>query len=148
MSSRYTLCSKCGSLNKLPTKILSTQNPKCGHCKEKILHQKSVFEVNESTLANAISHCPLPILVDCWAEWCGPCKSFAPVFENFALETLEKCLCVKLDTETNQNFSARQGIRSIPTIILYKDGKEIGRQAGAMSKIQLQTWLTKSLGQT
>jgi thioredoxin 2 len=79
--------------------------------------------------------------VDVWAEWCGPCKSFAPVFEQAAAQLAGKCRLAKLDSEANQQLSAQLGIRSIPSLILFKNGKELARQSGALPLPQLLAWL-------
>ena len=81
------------------------------------------------------------MLVDVWADWCGPCKSFAPVFEQAAAQLAGKCRLTKLDSEANQQLSAQLGIRSIPSLILFKDGREVARQSGALPLPQLMAWL-------
>jgi thioredoxin len=81
------------------------------------------------------------MLVDVWADWCGPCKSFAPVFEQAAGQLAGKCRLAKLDSEANQQLSAQLGIRSIPSLILFKNGREVARQSGAFPLPQLMSWL-------
>nr|WP_282598914.1 thioredoxin domain-containing protein [Pseudomonas chlororaphis] len=79
--------------------------------------------------------------LDVWADWCGPCKSFAPVFEQAAVQLAGKCRLAKLDSEANQQLSAQLGIRSIPSLILFKNGREVARQSGAFPLPQLMSWL-------
>ena len=79
--------------------------------------------------------------MDVWAQWCGPCKAFAPVFEQAAGQLVGKCRLAKLDSEANQQLAAQLGIRSIPSLILYKNGQEIARQSGAFPLQQLKAWL-------
>ena len=76
-----------------------------------------------------------------WAQWCGPCKSFAPVFEQAASELVGKCRLAKLDSEANQQLAGQLGIRSIPSLILFKNGREVARQSGAFPLPQLKAWL-------
>ena len=81
------------------------------------------------------------VILDFWADWCGPCKSFAPVFEQAAGQLAGKCRLAKLDSEANQQLSAQLGIRSIPSLILFKNGREVARQSGAFPLPQLMSWL-------
>jgi thioredoxin 2 len=98
------------------------------------------FTLTEGDYASQIKG-DLPLLVDVWAEWCGPCKSFAPTFEQAAVQLSGRCRLAKLDSEANQQLSAQLGIRSIPSLILFKNGREVARQSGAMSLQQLNAWL-------
>ena len=81
------------------------------------------------------------VILDFWAEWCGPCKAFAPVFEQAASQLLGKCRLAKLDSEANQQLAGQLGIRSIPSLILFKNGREVARQSGALPLQQLNAWL-------
>jgi thioredoxin 2 len=98
------------------------------------------FNLNQAAYASQIKG-DLPLLVDVWAEWCGPCKSFAPTFEQAAAQLSGRVRLAKLDSEANQQLSAQLGIRSIPSLILFKDGREVARQSGAMPLQQLLAWL-------
>ena len=99
------------------------------------------FNLTQGDYASQIKG-DLPLLVDVWAEWCGPCKSFAPTFEQAATQLSGRVRLAKLDSEANQQLSAQLGIRSIPSLILFKDGREVARQSGAMPLQQLMAWLT------
>lgn len=98
------------------------------------------FELRQGDYSSQIKG-DLPLLVDVWADWCGPCKSFAPVFEQAAGQLVGKCRLAKLDSEANQSLSAQLGIRSIPSLILFKNGREVARQSGAFPLAQLMDWL-------
>jgi len=133
------VCTHCDAVNKLPSDKLNAGGV-CGKCKKKL------FAGHYATLkaANAQRHfeqSDIPVVVDCWAAWCGPCKSFAPTFEQ-AIKKLEpKARFAKLDTEKEQGLAARFQIRSIPTLLVMKNGKEVARQAGVMTLPQFEQWL-------
>ncbi|MFT6122389.1 MAG: thioredoxin 2 [Oleiphilaceae bacterium] len=99
------------------------------------------MDLSAANVAAVLNHNELPVLVDCWAPWCGPCKSFAPIFEKAAKELEPKLRFVKLNTEAQQQLAARWRIQSIPTLILFKKGKEVARLAGAQPLSQLKIWL-------
>lgn len=135
-------CPHCNGLNRIPAERLGDQ-PKCGRCKQPVLLSKP-FDLTQNDYASQIKG-DLPLLVDVWAEWCGPCKSFAPIFEQAAAQLAGRCRLAKLDSEANQQLSGQLGIRSIPSLILFRDGKEVARQSGAFPLQQLLAWL-KSQG--
>ena len=135
-------CPHCNGLNRIPAERLGDQ-PTCGRCKQAVLLSKP-FDLTQGDYASQIKG-DLPLLVDVWAEWCGPCKSFAPIFEQAAAELAGRCRLAKLDSEANQQLSGQLGIRSIPSLILFRDGKEVARQSGAFPLQQLLGWL-KSQG--
>lgn len=99
------------------------------------------MELTAANVVATIAHNEIPVLVDCWAPWCGPCKSFGPIFEKAAKELEPNVRLAKLNTEANQQVASRWQIRSIPTLILFKGGKEVARMSGAMSLPQLKQWL-------
>ncbi len=135
-------CPHCNGLNRIPAERLGDQ-PKCGRCKQPVL-LSTPFDLTQNDYASQIKG-DLPLLVDVWAEWCGPCKSFAPIFEQAAAQLAGRCRLAKLDSEANQQLSGQLGIRSIPSLILFRDGKEVARQSGAFPLQQLLAWL-KSQG--
>ena len=139
MSITNASCQHCNAKNRLPSDRLG-DNPKCGKCKSPIFSGKAL-ELSSANVAAVLNHNDLPVLVDCWADWCGPCKSFAPVFTQAATELEPKLRFAKLNTEKEQGIAGRWQIRSIPTLILFKAGKEVTRQSGAMSLAQLKQWL-------
>lgn len=135
-------CPHCNGLSRIPSDRLSDA-PRCGRCKENILLGKP-FDLTQASYANQIKG-DLPLLVDVWASWCGPCQAFAPTFQQAAAQLQGRARLAKLDSEANPQLSAQLGIRSIPSLLLFKNGKEVARQSGALPLQQLLAWL-KSQG--
>ena len=136
-------CSNCAALNRVPPERLG-EGPVCGKCKTALLPGKPV-EVGETTFDAAVLRTELPVVVDFWAEWCGPCHAMAPGFERAAGDLKTRARFAKLDTEAAQGIAARYGIRSIPTMILFREGKEAARVSGAMDARGIQDWLAQAL---
>lgn len=139
MSTTNVTCPKCNATNRLPSDRLKDK-PNCGKCKKAIFTGKAI-DLNAANVVAVLNHNDLPVLVDCWAPWCGPCKTFAPTFEKAAKECEPKLRFAKLNTEAQQQTAARWRIQSIPTLILFKKGKEVARLSGAQSLGQLKAWL-------
>ena len=132
-------CPTCQATNRIPTSRL-TDKPQCGKCKAALFTGKPQ-DLTAANVAVVLNHNEVPVLVDCWAPWCGPCKSFGPIFEQATRELEPKLRFAKLNTEAEQNLGSRWQIRSIPTLILFKKGKESARIAGALPLKQLKQWL-------
>lgn len=134
-------CPHCFKSNRVPAERLG-DGPKCGSCKKPLFSGKPM-QLTAANAAAILNHTEIPMLVDCWASWCGPCRSFAPTFEQAAKDLEPKLRFAKLDTEANQQLAARWQIRSIPTLILFKGGKEVDRVSGALPGPQLRQWLAQ-----
>ncbi|MCH2191710.1 MAG: thioredoxin TrxC [Gammaproteobacteria bacterium] len=143
MDSTKLVCTECGSINRIPTARLKDE-PKCGSCKQPIFIQ-NVIELTEANAARTLQNTDIPVLVDCWAPWCGPCRSFAPTYEKVADEIMGTVRFAKLNTESNQQLATRWNIRSIPTLILFKSAKETARMSGALPESQLRDWISAQL---
>jgi thioredoxin 2 len=132
-------CPQCLATNRLPQARLSDA-PVCGKCKM-LLFSGKPLELNAANTAVTLAKNEIPVLVDCWAPWCGPCRQFAPVFEQAASMLEPQWHLAKLNTEAHPALASQWAIRSIPTLLVFYKGKEVARQSGAMSLHQLQQWL-------
>lgn len=133
------VCPACQAKNRVPESRLSEQ-PKCGKCQAQLLPTEPLA-LNASLLNRLLANESLPLVVDFWAPWCGPCQQMAPTFAAAAASFQGQLRLAKLDTEAHSAAAAPWGIRSIPTLIAFHQGKEIARQSGALSAGQLQQWL-------
>ena len=134
-------CPHCLKTNRVPGERLEDR-PKCGNCKKPLFSGKPMV-LTAANAASVLNHTDIPVLVDCWASWCGPCRSFAPTFEEAAGTFEPRVRFAKLDTEANQQLAGRWNIRSIPTLILFKGGREASRVSGALPPAQLRQWLSQ-----
>lgn len=137
------VCSNCEKINRVALERTSSANPVCGSCKTELPLHDGVQDITGTALNKVLRSADRPVVVDFWAEWCGPCKAFAPTFKNAARELGGQIIFAKLDTEAFPLAAQAFHIRGIPTLIVFKNGVEIDRQSGAMSLQMLMEYLSR-----
>jgi thioredoxin 2 len=129
-SLRHIACARCGALNRVPRDRLG-DDPTCGSCKHALLEGRPV-EMDDASFDRFVSRTELPVIVDFWAPWCGPCRMMAPAFEQAAQALKGQAVLVKVNSDENPGAAGRFGIRSIPTLVRLAGGREKGRLSGAV----------------
>jgi thioredoxin 2 len=135
----HVVCPHCHAVNRVPEDRL-TDGGTCGKCHAPLFTAHPV-ELDDASFDKHITGSDLPIVVDFWAPWCGPCRSMAPAFAEAARQLEPRYRLVKVDTEQSQNLAARFNIRSIPTLAIFKNGSEVARQAGAVDTGSIVRWV-------
>ena len=139
----HVVCPHCHTTNRVARARL-TEGPVCGSCRKALLDGKP-FPLTAADFDRHVAAGDLPLVVDFWAPWCGPCRSMAPAYAQAAAELAPSVRLAKVDTEAEPSLGARFGIRSIPTLVIYLRGREVARQSGAMSAGDLTRWIRASI---
>jgi thioredoxin 2 len=139
----HVVCPHCDAVNRVPRDRLG-ESGKCGKCRTP-LFTGHPLALDEGRFARHVERSGLPLVVDFWAPWCGPCRMMAPAFEEAAQRLEPRARLVKVNTEEAQNLAMRLGIRSIPTLAVFRDGREVARTAGAMELRGILSWVDPHL---
>lgn len=140
----YAICDQCSGLNRVPFTLPDKKSAVCGKCKISLPLTDGISELTVSTLEALSNKSPLPVVVDFWAPWCGPCRSFAPKFIEAANKLKSRIVFGKINTEANPNAGQKFGIKGIPTFIVFYRGKELSRISGALPLDEFVNWVSKT----
>jgi thioredoxin 2 len=141
---RQVVCPHCTAINRIPADK-PAENAKCGACHDHLFSGRAAA-VSEQSFATHLRRNDIPVVVDFWADWCGPCKAMAPAYEQVARELEPHVRFLKVDTEAERQIAAQYNIRSIPTLILFRDGKVLAQRAGASDASSLREWIRGNIG--
>ena len=134
----HVACPACGATNRVPSARLA-EDPACGRCGAELLNGQPV-ELDDSNFDRFVAASGLPVVVDFWAPWCGPCRTMSPQFAHAAVQLKGRVLFVKVNSDESPRTSSRYAIRSIPTMVKLRGGQEVDRVSGAMPSAQIQAW--------
>jgi thioredoxin 2 len=139
-SSSIAACPSCGKPNRVPA--VASGSPRCGRCKAPL---PWIVDADDSSFADIAGRSPLPVIVDLWAPWCGPCRTVGPVLTQLATELAGRCKLVKVNVDDAPATQGRFSVRGVPTLVVMRDGREVARQVGAAPADRLRTWIGSTL---
>ena len=134
----HVVCPHCSAINRVPEERLQ-QHPQCGSCHQALLGPEPLA-LGDADFERFVARSELPLLVDFWAPWCGPCRMMAPQFEQAAQQLQGRAVLAKVNSDDNPQASVRHRIRSIPTLLLFRNGQEVRRHSGAMPAREILRW--------
>jgi thioredoxin 2 len=140
MGAIESVCASCGTRNRIPPKHLADSG-RCGSCKSTLAPSSQPIEVDEILFDAITSEAKVPVLVDFWAEWCGPCRMSAPELQKLAREMSGRAVVIKVDIDAHPSLATRHGVQSIPNFLVFKDGRVVARHVGAAPMMQMRRWI-------
>ena len=141
----HIVCPHCDTVNRIPSARLA-EDPKCGKCSNPLFDAKPP-ELDAQSFHKHVSRNDIPVVVDFWAPWCGPCRAMSPEFERASADLRTSARLVKLNTENEPTIAAEFSIRSIPTMVVFRNGSELARQSGAMRSADIVNWVRAQTSQ-
>lgn len=143
-TSEIKKCTKCGAANRVRRGV-GWKQPVCGACKAPLLARATPVTVTDRNFADVVGESALPVLLDMWAAWCGPCRMVGPIVDGLAADLAGRVVVGKMDVDANQQTAARFGVQSIPTLLILKNGKEVSRIVGAQSREAILAQLARHI---